>query len=301
MWYIEVMRKGWIEDFICYLEDVRGCSEHTVRNYSIDLYAYSEFLGSRRATAFLIREFLASLYESGKKKSTIARTTSAIRSFYTFLLREKKIKENPAITLQTPKNVRKIPVILDIDEIKLFMEGVDVSVYLGLRDRLIIEMFYSSGIRLSELVSLDRSHIYKNESLIKVLGKGKKERIVPLTTRCNKMLDDYLTHSKRFKAQEKHLAEFDKEAVFLNRFGERISPRSIDRMFAETQEKTGISKKVTPHTLRHSIATHLLENGMDLRSIQEILGHTTISTTTIYTQVSKELKKRVYEEFHPLA
>jgi integrase/recombinase XerC len=295
------MDESWVESFLDYLENVKGSSEHTIRNYSRDLYAFHNFLDGRASTASLIREFLATLYNDGKKKSTIARATSAIRSFFTFLLREKKIKENPAITLQTPKNVRKIPVILDIEEIKQFMDGVDVSTYLGMRDRLIVEMFYSSGIRLSELVGLDRAHFYEGESLIKVLGKGKKERVVPITTRCKKMLSDYLAHKKRFTACEKHLPEFDPEAIFLNRFGERISPRSVDRLFSEYQKKIGLTKKITPHTLRHSIATHLLEKGMDLRSIQEILGHTTISTTTIYTQVSKELKKRVYQEFHPLA
>ena len=241
------MDDSWVESFLDYLENVKGSSEHTIRNYSRDLYVFIDFLDGRRATASLIREFLATLYNDGKKKSTIARATSAIRSFFTFLLREKKIKENPAITLQTPKNVRKIPVILDIEEIKQFMDGVDVSTYLGMRDRLIVEMFYSSGVRLSELVALDRSHFYEGESLIKVLGKGKKERVVPITTRCKKMLSEYLDHKKRFMACEKHLPEFDPEAVFLNRFGERISPRSVDRLFLSIRRRLG-SQRRSPRT-----------------------------------------------------
>jgi integrase/recombinase XerC len=293
--------KNLVESYIKYLEDVKGASGHTIRNYSIDLFALLDFLEGQECTTKLLREFLGKLHEMGKKKSSIARTLSAIRSFYTFLQKEKLTKDNPTLTLMTPKNPRKIPVILDLDEIKLFMKAPDETTYLGRRDRLIIELFYSSGIRLSELTSLDRAHVYESESLIKVLGKGKKERMVPLTRRCSKLLTVYLTDKSRFKGSSKHLLEFDKEAVFLNRFGERITGRSVDRLFSAYQKKADIVKKVTPHTLRHSIATHLLEKGMDLRSIQEILGHTTIATTTIYTQVSTELKNKVYKKHHPLA
>ena len=295
------MKNSWLTSYIDYLENVKGASEHTVRNYFIDLNSLYDFLGKRRCTTKLLREFLATLYNQGKKKSSIARTLSAIRSFFTFLQKHKIIKENPAKTLQTPKTTRKIPCILNIEEIKKFMNAADSASYLGLRDRLIIEMFYCSGIRLSELVGLNKENVYQNEGVIKVLGKGKKERIVPLTKRCNIMLHSYLNHKKRFKSCEKHLLEFDKTAIFLNRFGERITARSIDRMFTSYQKKAEIVKKVTPHTLRHSIATHLLEKGMDLRSIQEILGHSTIVTTTIYTQVSTELKKAVYKKHHPFA
>lgn len=237
----------------------------------------------------------------GKKKSSIARNLSAIASFYSYLQKNKLKQINPTQTLQTPKQQRKIPVILDLEEIKKFMETPDVSSYLGQRDKAIIELFYSSGIRLSELVNLDKSNIYFKEGVIKVFGKGNKERVVPLTTRCKLTLKSYLENSKRFENLEKHLGEFDKKAVFLNRFGERITTRSIDRIFNIYQKKAEIVKKVTPHTLRHSIATHLLEKGMDLRSIQEMLGHTTIVTTTIYTQVSAKLKLSAYQNFHPLA
>ncbi len=295
------MKAKWIDLYIDYLENVKGSSPHTIRNYSIDLFALLEFLKDRKCSPESLREFLGKLHYDGKMKSSIARSLSAIRSFYTFLQRKKVVKENPTITLQTPKSVRKIPSILEVEEIKELMELPDMNTYLGLRDRVIIELFYSSGIRLSELVGLDKSHYYPEESMMKVLGKGDKERIVPLTNRCNKMLLNYLSHDKRLQSIEKHLPEFDKKAVFLNRFGERITPRSIDRLFVGYQKRMGIVKKITPHTLRHSIATHLLEKGMDLRSIQEILGHTTIATTTIYTRVSKELKNRVYKDHHPLA
>jgi integrase/recombinase XerC len=295
------LKEKWIDLYLDYLQNIKGSSSHTIRNYSIDLYSLLEFLNYRKCTPELLREFLGKLHYEGKMKSSIGRSLSAIRSFYAFLQREKIVKENPTITLQTPKSVRKIPSILELDEIKQLMELPDVTTYLGLRDRVIIELFYSSGIRLSELVGLDKSHFFPKESMIKVLGKGDKERMVPLTSRCNKMLLHYLTHDKRMQSIEKHLLEFDKKAVFLNRFGERITPRSIDRLFVGYQKKIGIVKKITPHILRHSIATHLLEKGMDLRAIQEILGHTTIATTTIYTQVSKELKNRVYKEHHPLA
>ncbi|MCH9618522.1 MAG: Tyrosine recombinase XerD [Chlamydiia bacterium] len=290
-----------VESYIHYLENVKGASDHTIRNYSIDLQALLEFLDGRECTTKVLREFLGKLHDMGKKKSSIARTLSAIRSFYTFLQKRKLVKVNPTLTLMTPKNPRKIPVILDLIEIKHFMSAPDQTTYLGRRDRLIMELFYSSGIRLSELTALNRSHVYEKEGLIKVLGKGKKERVVPLTSRCRKLMMEYLSDKSRFTGSSKHLVEFDKEAVFLNRFGERITGRSVDRFFSAYQKKAGIVKKVTPHTLRHSIATHLLEKGMDLRSIQEILGHTTIATTTIYTQVSTELKNKVYKKHHPLA
>lgn len=295
------MKYIYIDRFVEYLENVKGSSEHTIRNYTIDLRALLEFLQAKEATAEIIREFLGHLHALGKKKSTIARTLSAIRSCYAFLQREKIIKENPAIHLMTPKNVRKIPTILDIEEIKHFLSTPNSDTYLGLRDQLIMELFYSSGIRLSELVSLDRKNFYPGDQVIKVLGKGKKERIVPLTKRCCKRIGEYIGHVKRFKKIEEHLPEFDKEAIFLNCFGERISPRSVDRLFFAYQQEANITKKITPHTLRHSIATHLLEKGMDLRSIQEMLGHTSIATTTIYTQVSTTLKSKTYNAFHPYA
>ena len=299
MCYYERMQEKNIRTFVEYLENVKGSSLHTIRNYTIDLVALLTFLNGKEATAESIREFLGHLHAAGKKKSSIARTLSAIRSFYSFLQREKKLKENPAITLQRPKSSRKIPMILDIDEIKLFMNTPDGSTYLGVRDRLIIQLFYSSGIRLSELVSLNRKQFYLSDQAIKVLGKGKKERIVPLTKNCCKMIEEYITHRKRFEQTENHLPEFDKEAIFLNCFGERITPRSVNRIFAAYQKQANIAKKITPHTLRHSIATHLLERGMDLRSIQEILGHTSIATTTIYTQVSTTLKTKTYNAHHP--
>lgn len=295
------MKNSWLTKYIDYLENVRQASDHTVRNYLIDLTNLYSFVGESKATPKLLREFLAKLHAEGKKKSSIARTMSSIRSFFAFLQKNKLIKINPTLNLQTPKTTRKIPLILNLDEIKRFIAVVDNSTYLGLRDQLIIEMFYCCGVRLSELVALNREDIYLNQGLIKVLGKGKKERLVPLTKRCLNLLDAYLSDKKRYKNCEKHLLEFDKKAIFLNRFGERITSRSINRMFTTYQNKAEIVKKVTPHTLRHSIATHLLEKGMDLRSIQEILGHSTIVTTTIYTQVSTKLKKAVYEKHHPFA
>ncbi|MCH9811944.1 tyrosine recombinase XerC [bacterium] len=291
----------FINRYIDYLENVKGASPHTIRNYSRDLFTLLDFLNGEKCTTTKLREFLTKLHEEGKKKSSIARTLSSIRSLFTFLQKKKLVEKNLAAPLVSPKNPRKIPTILDLEEMKLFLSMPDLSSYLGRRDQLIMELFYSSGIRLSELVALNKKDFYRSESLIKVMGKGKKERIVPVTSRCALLLQNYLNDKERFLKSSKHLVEFDKEAIFLNRFGERITGRSVDRFFATYQTKAGLAKKVTPHTLRHSIATHLLEKGMDLRSIQEILGHSTIATTTIYTQVSTELKRKVYNENHPLA
>lgn len=294
------MKKSWLKKYLNYLEVVKQASDHTIRNYSIDLKAFEDFVGGKEVTSDTIRAFLAKLYSDGKKKASIARTLSSIKSFYRFLKKYHGVKNNPAFFLQTPKRERKIPVVLEIEEIKEFLEAPNSQSYLGLRDRAIIELFYSSGIRISELAGLDKSDLDFSQKMIKVFGKGRKERIVPMTKRAASMISSYLKSGQRMIDGEKHLKEFDKKAVFLNRFGERLSTRSINRMFEYYQKKSGVVKKVTPHTLRHSIATHLLDKGMDLRYIQEMLGHTTIATTTIYTKVSAELKKKSYQKFHPL-
>lgn len=295
------MNKLHVKKYLEYLEFVKGASPHTIRNYSMDLKLLENFLQGKKVTSKSLREFLASMHQAGKSKSSIARTLSAIKAFYAFIFRQKLIKSNPALFLQTPKRTRKIPIILELEEIKLFMQTPNASNYLGFRDKVILELFYSSGIRLSELVSLDKENVNLKEKWIKVLGKGNKERLVPITSRCGKYLGEYLMHKDRIRGSNKHLEEFDKKAVFLNRFGERISSRSVDRMFVSYQKRSGIAKKITPHLLRHSIATHLLDKGMDLRYIQEMLGHTTIATTTIYTKVTSELKSKNYKKYHPFS
>jgi integrase/recombinase XerC len=185
--------------------------------------------------------------------------------------------------------------------VKVLFEQPDLSNYLGLRDRTMMELFYSSGLRLSELIGLSRSDLDLDNLLIKVHGKGRRERVSPITNTAASWLKKYLNHIDRYVENDQHMPEVDKEAIFLNRYGKRISCRSVDRLFQGYLRSSGLAGTITPHTIRHTIATALLENGMDLKTIQALLGHKSLATTTIYTQVSTKLKKKVYDETHPRA
>jgi len=299
-----------IDKFIDYLKIVRNCSEHTVRNYSIDLSAFNEYLKSKTATREIcleqidrkhIREFLANLKKHGRSNKTIARRLAALRTFFKYANEQKIIDTNPTETLDTPKIDKKIPNPLSYDQIQIVFNLPDTSTYLGLRDRTILELFYSSGLRISELAALNRKDIDLKNQLIKLKGKGKKERIVPITPNAASWIHQYLDNPERHLDADGHAAQQDEAAVFLNKHGTRLSTRSIDRNFKDNLKRIGFAGKVTPHTIRHTIATHWLEKGMDLKTIQVILGHQSLAATTIYTQVSTKLKKNVYDKTHPRA
>ncbi len=295
--------------FINHLKNVKNASEHTIRNYSIDLKTLNEYLEKEHGSEVMlnkidrksIRGFLAYLNALQCSKKTIVRRLSSIRSFFKYLFAEKKIAFNPTEELETPKIDKKIPSPITYDQILQLFELPDTSIYVGLRDRVIMELFYSSGIRVSELVSLNKSDFDKSRLLLKIKGKGKKERIVPITPNAAQWITTYLEHSERHAEIDGHLSEMDSEAIFLNRLGTRLTTRSVDRKFDKYLKESGLSNKVTPHTIRHTIATHWLENGMDLKTIQTILGHSSLATTTIYTQVNPKLKKKVYDAAHPRA
>jgi len=190
---------------------------------------------------------------------------------------------------------KTIPTPLTPEQIGRFFEQPDTQNYLGFRDRCIMELFYSSGLRISELVGLNRKDIDEANRLVRVRGKGKKERVIPMTQQAVTWVKRYLEHPER------RFVEVDREAIFLNKWGKRLTARSVDRQFEQYLKQSGLAGKITPHTLRHTIATHLLEKGMDLKTIQTLLGHSSLATTTIYTQVSSRLKREVYEKAHPLA
>lgn len=304
--------------FLEYLKVIKNASIHTTRNYAIDLTCFQKFLaGSDPKSTGLasllddysleaidrkaIRNFLAQLTALKQKKKTIARRLSALRSFFKYAFERQLIVANPAEILETPKQEKKIPSPLTYDQIKHFLELPNVNTYLGLRDRAILELFYSSGLRIGELVALNRGDIDFQNRLMKLKGKGKKERIVPITKNASYWIYSYLENPERHQDIDGHLAEADGAAIFLNKFGKRLSTRSIDRHFVAYLEQSGLAAKVTPHTLRHSIATHWLEEGMDLKTIQTLLGHSALGTTTIYTKVSNTLKIKVYNETHPRA
>ena len=292
-----------VKNFLEYLLCSKGASLHTVRNYEIDLRNLILFAKSDEITKHTIRSYLAKLYQENLSKRTVTRKLSAIRSFYKYLLREGLIKCDPTCEIDTPKLDKPLPKCLSLDQVVSFFAGPDIETFLGYRDRTIMEVLYSTGIRVSELASLNRKDFNLKGHWLKVQGKGKKERLVPITKTAASYLSEYLSHPDRYMDGRWHKKEKDTNAIFLNRHGERLTTRSIDRLFESYRKQSGIATKITPHTLRHSIATHLLEGGMDLKSIQEILGHTSLTTTTIYTSVTSRLKREVVEkafhDFHP--
>ncbi|MDO8785949.1 MAG: tyrosine recombinase XerC, partial [Syntrophales bacterium] len=297
----------------------RNLSVHTRRSYSTDLRQIKEFLDAIRITAgkacpdigkedgndfihidhTVIRAFLSSLYRVKVKKVTIARKVAALRSFFKYLLREGKIKVNPALLVQAPSSERYIPVFLSVDEMFSLLSVPFKQDAPGLRDKSIIELFYSSGIRLSELAGVNMGDIDFNRLLIKIRGKGKKERIVPVGEPALLAIRDYLGRRDELLpgGRENDL----KAPIFINRSGSRLTARSVARVLDRYVRLSGINRKISPHTLRHTFATHLMDAGADLRAIQELLGHESLSTTQKYTSVSVSRLMEVYDKAHPKA
>ena len=306
--------------YLNYLCVVKNASEHTLRNYGLDLEAFKAFFETEilklkaeqqasKGTSFSVRDvdkrairaYLAALAAKGAKKKTILRRLSSLRSFYKFLVKERTVEHNPFDEIDSPKLDKRIPPSLTFAQIERLFEQPDISSYLGFRDRCIMELFYSSGLRISELIGLNRQDFDERNFRLRVMGKGKKERIVPITQTAAKWLKDYLNHCERNLDIDEHKAQIDAEAIFLNKWGERLTVRSVDRKFEEYLKASGLVGRITPHTIRHTIATHWLEKGMDLKTIQVLLGHSSLATTTIYTHVSSRLKREVYDKAHPLA
>ncbi|MDE3056154.1 MAG: tyrosine recombinase XerC [Verrucomicrobiota bacterium] len=286
-----------ISKFLTYLVSVRGVSPHTERAYRADLFSFFSFVETKRlqeVTKSLIRDYLGSLYDSGASKAAVLRKIAALRAFYRFACRERWTQENPLAGIEGPKRGRRLPVSLSYEEVEHFFAQPNLSSALGLRDRAIMELFYSSALRLSELAALLLSDIDFEGREVRVRGKGKKERVLPVTETAVSWIRRYLEHPER-------LCRHEVSTLFLNRFGEPLSARSIDRHFVRYLQRSGLSSKITPHIIRHTIATHWLEKGMDLKTIQLLLGHSALGTTTIYTHVSSRLKREVYDKAHPRA
>ncbi|MBA2369668.1 MAG: tyrosine recombinase XerC [Candidatus Protochlamydia sp.] len=315
--------------FLEHLKIIKNASEHTVRNYAIDLNSFKLFLElnslGKEPTSRIthhgihiptpqdsllklesidrktIRGFLAWLSQAKQSKRTIARRLSSLRSFFKYAQVQKWIEVNPAEELENPKIEKKLPVSLNYEQVTHLFNQPAIEDYLGFRDRTIMELFYSSGLRVSELVGLNREDFDCYNLTLKLRGKGKKERVVPITENAAKWIQTYLAHAERHIRSATHQPQADAEAIFLNKLGSRLSSRSVDRQFEHYLMQSGLAGKVTPHTIRHTIATHWLENGMDLKTIQVLLGHSSLSTTTIYTQVSTKLKRKVFNDHHPRA
>lgn len=281
--------------FLQHLESVQGVSPHTLRSYAQDLHAFEKFTEHTALGAINkhhIRNFLADLNLRGLKKRTIVRRLSTLRTFFKFAMQRNMIDKNPLDLIESPKLDKPLPKALSYDQVQNFFSQPDIQTYLGLRDRTILELFYSSGLRVSELAGINCEDFDPRTHRLRVRGKGSKERILPVTRNAAEWINRYLNHPSR-KPKDC--------ALFLNKLGSRITTRSIDRMFEKRLLQSGLAGKVTPHTIRHTIATHWLENGMDLKTIQALLGHSSLVTTTIYTKVSTRLKKEAYDKAHPRA
>ena len=298
-----------ISDFQTYLRVERNVSGHTRTAYMADLEEFVEFLqrnnfiknqdGIAGIETETIRAYLGHLFRQKLKKVTINRKISSLRAFYKYLIRNGKTKSNPAAMLRTAKTEKYMPNFLSVDEMFELLNAQSDSSISGLRDRAMLELFYSSGLRLSELAGLNVTDLDFNQALVKVRGKGRKERIVPIGGPALKAIQEYL--AKTGAARKKADADIFKNPLFLNVRGARITGRSIARIVDEATKKSGIGRKISPHALRHTFATHLLNAGADLRSIQELLGHESLSTTQKYTAVNINRMMEVYDKAHPRA
>ncbi len=288
--------------YINYLEVERNASPYTVRNYTTDLLGFFQFVKGRGIVSLkevdrnVLRDYLSHLMEQGFVKASIARKLSAIRSFYRYLEREEILTANPVQKTSSPKLDRRLPSFLSIDEMARLLEAPDLATPRGQRDRAFMELLYASGLRVSELVSLNLERVKLDTREIRVLGKGSKERMVLMGEPAARAITAYLNQGR-----PELLGEKRSNALFLNRYGERLTERSVQSILEKYANIFGIEKKVHPHMLRHTFATHLLDGGADLRVVQELLGHASLSSTQIYTHVSKSQAKKVYLSAHPMA
>ena len=286
-------------EFLKYLKEEKNYSKYTVINYGKDLKLFLTFLKDEKIEKLdkvdyqIMRKYLSFLYDREYSKKAIARHISSLKSFFKYLLREKKIKENPMALITSPKLDKKLPKVLYNNQLEDFLNVVDLTTPLGQRDNVILETIYSTGVRVSELVSIKISDIDFSSKKIKILGKGQKERYVLYGSVLAKKLDLYLNDG-RIK-----LLKNNNDYLLLNKDGNKITTRSIEKIIEKYIKKSNLNIKITPHTLRHTFATDMLNNGADLKTVQELLGHESLSTTQIYTHVSNEHLRSVYLNTHP--
>ena len=317
-----------VEEFLNYLKFEKRFSEHTAKCYGTDLVQFGEFLlgrsgGGGAETASMsggtavsvatqpevkkdqmllavdvnsVRGYMAVLNEKQYSKATIARKLATLRSFYKFLVKRGQIEANPVVSIRTPKQEKKLPHFLEYEEVKRLLETPPLDSWLGARDRAILETLYSTGIRVSELVALNMDDIDFLGEVVHVRGKGKKERITPIGTSALQVIQHYMEFRNR---RSQSNPNFDSKVLFVNKHGRRLSTRSVRRKMDKYLKMAGLDPSISPHTLRHSFATHMLNNGADLRSVQELLGHQSLSTTQIYTHVTTKKLKETYQSAHP--
>jgi integrase/recombinase XerC len=286
--------------YVAYLEAERNVSPYTVRNYTKDLLEFFDFVHQQGITTLkdvnkqTLRSYLARLMEQKFAKSSIARKLSAIRSFYRYLMREELISASPAATTVSPKLDKRLPAFLTVEEARRLVEAPDIATPQGQRDRALLELLYASGMRVSELVSMNLEHIDLDTNEIRVWGKGAKERLVLIGGPAARALDMYIRDGRR-----QLLAGKKNNALFVNRYGGRILARRVQKIL--TKYARSINKSVHPHVMRHTFATHLLDGGADLKVVQELLGHADLSSTQIYTHVTQSRARKIYLAAHPMA
>ena len=291
--------------FLRHLERERAASEHTIKAYREDLSALAEYLADEggkspdpaTVTVGDLRGYLAALGEAGYAKTSVARRMSAVRSFFKFAQREGWVRSSPAEALRNPRKARKLPHFLTDAEVATLLSAPAADTDLGLRDRAILETLYSAGLRVSELVGANDGDLDLEQGLLRVRGKGRKERLAPIGAYASDALAAWLA-KRRLAGGE---APDDDSPLFTNRFGRRLTTRSVARMLEKHLAAAGLDGRTSPHTLRHSFATHLLDRGADIRSVQELLGHSSLVTTQVYTHVSTRSLRDAYEKAHPRA
>lgn len=290
----------YVELFLDYLSVERGLSKNTVLSYRRDLIAYIKFIDSvakkslQASDRDTIRDFMFHEKDKGLSAASIVRNLTALRMFYRFLTRERLIKTDVSTYIDTPRLWKKIPDILDLSEVERLIEAPDISTDQGIRDKAILELLYATGMRVSEISNVKLNDINADVGFLRCLGKGRKERIIPLGKKAIAAIARYVE-----KARGKQSVKFQSPELFLNRSGKKISRISLWKLVKAYAKKARIKKSMKPHILRHSFATHLLERGADLRSVQEMLGHADISTTQIYTHINRDRLKSIHKSFHP--
>jgi integrase/recombinase XerD len=289
--------------FVQYLSVEKGLALNTLESYERDLTQYIEFIEKSGITQLQdtkkinIQNYLLQLKKLGRASSSITRSMVSIRSFYQFLVRERLLALDPSLNMESPKLVKRLPKVLSIQEVETLLEAPEISTPYGMRDKAMLEVLYATGMRVSELISLNAGHVNLGMGFVRCIGKGSKERIIPLGRIAAKWLNDY-TQAMRHQLLRESKAD---DALFINHLGTRLTRQGFWKIIKKYGREARILKEITPHTLRHSFATHLLDNGADLRAVQEMLGHADISTTQIYTHVSKTRMKEVYNRTHPRA
>ncbi len=309
-----------VQQFLDYLKLEKHFSDYTIKSYGADLIQFGHFLcgeiGTHGATsdskptpaavdekhlkceALTIREFLAYLYGQNYTKSTTARKLATLRSFYKFLMKRSLLSASPLTTIRTPKQEKRLPKCLDLEQVQKLLDAPGDADILSARDKAMLEILYSSGIRVSELVELEMGDLDLNEGVLRVRGKGRKDRLTPIGSQAIKAVQKYFEMRAIDQRSQNSTAQ---SRVFLNKHGESLSTRSVRRKLDKYLVTAGLDPGISPHTLRHSFATHLLNNGADLRSVQELLGHQSLSTTQIYTHLTTSRMKEVYDAAHPRA